>query len=178
MIVNLVEFILIITKLMCNFQLSTLNMSRINYASTSSSALSSSYKTENLKKSNMKLPKVTLTTVKNHDAKGHKGYGKESKPIPLYREFTNYNYDADGIQLANGFTPNYYSYLNPNLNSKSYLIKSQNHINDHESQLKKVRKELNWVKWRMTLFVFYWIVWFIFLIGVIIIVAWTNRNKP
>lgn len=163
---------------MCNFQLSTLNMSRINYASALSSVPSSSYKTENLKKSNMKLPKVISTTVNNHDANGHKGYGEINKPKPLYREFINYNYDADGIQVANGYTSNYYSnYFNPNFNSKSYLIKSHNHINDRESQLKKVRKELNWVKWRMTLFVFYWIVWFIFLIGVIIIVAWANRNK-
>ena len=87
------ELILIITELMCNFQLSTLNMSRINYASALSSVPSSSYKTENLKKSNMKLPKVMSTTVNNHDANGHKGYGEINKPKPLYREFINYNYE-------------------------------------------------------------------------------------
>lgn len=39
----------------------------------------------------------------------------------------------------------------------------------------ELEKSLRWIHWRMTLFVFYWIVWFIGLILVIIIVAYRAK---
>lgn len=35
----------------------------------------------------------------------------------------------------------------------------------------------SWSEWRMTLFVFYWIIWIVFLIGVVILVAANARHE-
>lgn len=42
----------------------------------------------------------------------------------------------------------------------------------------ELAKSLRWIHWRMTLFIFYWIVWFIGLILVIIIVAYRAKVWP
>lgn len=48
---------------------------------------------------------------------------------------------------------------------------------DEHELMMRIAKDLRWVKWRMTLFVCYWIVWIIFLVGVIIF-AHSQTKSP
>jgi hypothetical protein len=100
-------------------------------------------------------PVVTITTPT----------GEHQQYIPQKSDIEIVMRSPDGLNGGSGVCQCYTKLKEVSSDKKRLLQQQENMV-----------KDLRWIQWRMTLFVFYWIVWFIFLIGVIIIVALRAKN--
>ena len=120
-------------------------------------------------------PYVTVTTP-NGEHQHH--YIRQQMPIKKSSiEVVLNSPTASNGGLGTGYGSHYYSRVLQHQND----AEEKYYYNQFEKQYAicntpaELAKSLRWIHWRMTLFIFYWIVWFIGLILVIIIVAYRAK---